>query len=76
KRPLIELFFADRTPEVIRLGGRLARAGQVALAAVLLAMVWGACLFQPIYFIAFIMPMGFAACVATALVARLGASWW
>jgi len=76
KRPLIELFFADRTPEVIRLGGRLARAGQVALAAVLLAVVWGACLFQPIYFIAFIMPMGFAACVATALVARLGASRW
>lgn len=76
KRPLIELFSADRAPEVMRLGGRLAKTGQVALAVVLLAVVWGACLFQPIYFIAFIMPMGFAACIATALVARLGASWW
>lgn len=49
--------------------------GRGAVAAVL-AVVWGACLFQPVYFIAFIIPMGFAACFATSLVARLGVAGW
>lgn len=76
RRPLIELMDAERAPEAIRLGGRALRAGQVALAAVLLAVVWGSCLLQPVYFIALIIPMGFAACFATALVARLGVARW
>lgn len=76
RRPLIELISAERAPERMRLGGRAARAGQALLAAALLAVVWGACLFQPVYFIAFIIPMGFAACFATSLVARLGAAAW
>lgn len=49
--------------------------GRGAVAAVLVG-VWGACLFQPVYFIAFIIPMGFAACFATSLVARLGVAGW
>lgn len=76
KRPLIELMAAERTPETMRAGGKLARAAQAAIAAALLAVVWGACVFQPVYFIAFIMPMGFAACIATAIVARLAAARW
>lgn len=76
RRPLIELMSAERVPERMRLGGRVARGGQAVLAAVLLAVVWGSCVFQPVYFIAFIIPMGFAACFATSLVARLGVAAW
>lgn len=76
RRPLIELMSAERAPERMRLGGRVARGGQAVLAAVLLAVVWGSCVFQPVYFIAFIIPMGFAACFATSLVARLGVAAW
>lgn len=76
RRPLIELMSAERAPERIRLGGRVARGGQAVLAAVLLAVVWGSCVFQPVYFIAFIIPMGFAACFATSLVACLGVGAW
>lgn len=76
RRPLIELMSAERVPERMRLGGRVARGGQAVLAAVLLAVVWGSCVFQPVYFIAFIIPMGFAACFATSLVARLGVGAW
>ena len=74
--PLIELMSAERAPERMRLGGRVARGGQAVLAAVLLAVVWGSCVFQPVYFIAFIIPMGFAACFATSLIARLGVAAW
>ena len=76
RRPLIELIAAERAPEVASTGGRLARGVQVAVAAVLLAVVWGACVFQPVCFIAFIIPMGFAACFATALVARIVVTGW
>ncbi|MFR2951427.1 MAG: ABC transporter permease, partial [Collinsella intestinalis] len=76
RRPLIELMSAERAPERMRLGGRVVRGGQAVLAAVLLAVVWGSCVFQPVYFIAFIIPMGFAACFATSLVARLGVAAW
>ena len=76
RRPLINLLAADRAPETMRLGGRALRAGQGVLAACLLAVVWGSCVFQPVYFIAFIIPMGLAACFATALVARLGVARW
>ena len=75
-RPLIELVCAERAPEVARTGGRFARAVQIAAAALLLAVVWGACVLQPVYFIAFIIPMGFAACFATALVARISVTGW
>lgn len=76
RRPLIDLLAADRAPETMRLGERALRAGQGVLAACLLAVVWGSCVFQPVYFIAFIIPMGLAACFATALVARLGVARW
>ncbi len=76
RRPLIELMSAERAPERMRLGGRVARGGQAVLAAVLLAVVWGSCVLQPVYFIAFIIPMGFAACFATSLAARLGVGAW
>lgn len=76
KRPLIDLIAVERAPEIARTGGRLARGAQVVLAAALLAVVWGSCVFQPVYFIAFIIPMGFAACFATALVARIAVTGW
>ncbi|MFR3451438.1 MAG: FtsX-like permease family protein [Collinsella sp.] len=72
----IELMSAERAPGAMRLGGRVARGGQAVVALVLLAVVWGACLLQPVYFIAFIIPMGFAACFATSLIARLGVAAW
>lgn len=76
RRPLIELVAAERTPEAAHTGGRLARGVQIVVAALLLAVVWGSCVFQPVYFIAFIIPMGFAACFATALVARIAVTGW
>lgn len=61
RRPIAELLHADRVPERRRLvGARSVRAQKVA-AAVLLALVWGACLIEPGYFVVLIVPMGFVA---------------
>ena len=43
---------------------RLSLGLQTVLAAILLAIVWGSCLFQPTQFIVWILPMGVAAVVA------------
>ncbi|MDO4437697.1 MAG: ABC transporter permease [Coriobacteriaceae bacterium] len=76
RKPLIELVAARRTPERAHVTGGLASMVRLALAVLLLGVVWGSCLLQPVYFIAFIIPMGFAACIATALVAQLGVVRW
>lgn len=76
RRPLIELMAAERTPEYLR--GRTRRAGavQTLVAFALLAIVWGSCVFQPVYFILYIIPMGFAAYFATGLLMRVGIARW
>ncbi len=76
RRPLIELMAAERTPDAPRLGSRLPRKVQLVIAAILLGIVWGSCVLQPMYFIGFIVPMGFAACFATGILARFGVVSW
>lgn len=73
RRPLIELMSAERAPERMRFASARGARVQLALAVPLLAVVWGSCIFQPMYFVVFIIPMGFAAFGATMLVMRAGA---
>lgn len=70
-RPLAELMHAARTPERPR--GRTNRGMRAhkAAAVALLSVVWGSCVFAPGAFIAFIVPMGFAAVFATHFVFRI-----
>ena len=70
RKPVVELMGDDRRPERLAFGSRRAARLQLIAAVPLLAVVWGSCLVQPIYFIAFIMPMGFMAFGATLLVMR------
>lgn len=74
RRPLVELVAHDRAPERLVLAGRGVTRAQAVLAAVLLAVVWGSCIVQPGLFVLAILPMGWAAYVATSLVFRLVAS--
>ena len=71
RSPLVELVCRDRAPERLALAGRrgVGRA-QVALAVLLLCLVWGSCVFMPGLFVLAILPMGWAAYVATSLVFR------
>lgn len=61
RRPLVELMRAARKPEPRPVAGRIALAGQLALAVALLVAVWGTCVLAPGYFMVFIVPMGFIA---------------
>ena len=70
RRPLVALMQAERAPERLMGGSRAGSRVQLLLAAPLLAVVWGSCVLQPVYFIAFIIPLGFAAFGATFLVMR------
>ncbi len=75
RRPLVELLGHDRAPERLALAGhRGVTRAQAALAVVLLAVVWGSCVLQPGLFVLAILPMGWAAYVATSLVFRLVAA--
>lgn len=74
RRPLVDLIERSRAPERLVLTGRGVTRAQAALAAVLLAVVWGLCVVQPGLFIFLILPMGWMAYVATSLVFRLVAS--
>lgn len=74
RRPLVELLGEERTPERLLLSGRRATRAQAALAAVLLAVVWGSCLLQPGLFVLAILPMGWAAYIATSIVFRVAAA--
>ncbi len=75
RRPLVELVEHDRAPERLAFATRrgVTRA-QAAGAVVLLAVVWGSCVTQPGLFVLAILPMGWAAYVATSLVFRLVAA--
>lgn len=75
RRPLVELIGHDRAPERLALSGRRASLAQAALAALLLGVVWGSCLLMPGLFVLAILPMGWAAYVATSIVFRLVAAW-
>ncbi len=74
RRPLVELMGRDRAPERLPLAGRGATRAQLALAAALLAVVWGSCVAMPGLFVLAILPMGWAAYVATSLVFRAAAA--
>ena len=74
KRTLIQLLAADRAPERPKAMNRWSTRVQAILAVVLLGIVWGCCIVQPIAFIVWILPMGAAAVLATAIVFRLAAS--
>lgn len=76
RRPLVELMQAERAPERLLGATRTASRWQLVLAVPLLAVVWGSCVLQPMYFIVFIIPMGFAAFGATLLVMRALAWRW
>lgn len=74
RRPLLELIEHDRAPERLVLAGRSVTRAQCVLAVVLLAVVWGSCVVQPGLFVLAILPMGWAAYVATSLVFRVVAA--
>lgn len=74
RTPLVELMGHDRAPERLLLAGRGPTRAQAALAALLLVVVWGSCVFMPGLFVLAILPMGWAAYVATSLVFRLVAA--
>lgn len=76
KRSLIQLLTADRTPEMPRITKRWMRKAEGVLAAVLLGIVWGCCILQPLAFVVWILPMGIAAVLATAVVFRIAARSW
>ena len=76
RRPLADLMHADRAPERLPTGTARSAKIQLMLAVPLMAVVWGSCVFQPGYFIVFIIPMGFAAFGATCLVMRSMAWHW
>ena len=75
RRPLVELLERDRAPERLAFAAhRCVTRAQAVLAVVLLAVVWGTCVVQPGLFVLAILPMGWAAYVATSLVFRLAAT--
>ena len=75
RRPLVELLEHDCAPEQLTFAThRGVTRAQAVLAVVLLAVVWGSCVVQPGLFVIAILPMGWAAYVATSLVFRLVAT--
>ncbi len=73
KHSLLKLLEADSAPEQPKGAARLSVSLQTLLAAVLLAIVWGSCLFQPVQFVIWILPMGIAAVMATGMLFRVWA---
>lgn len=75
RSPLVELLERDRAPERLAFAAhRGVTRAQAALSAGLLVVVWGTCVLQPGLFVLAILPMGWAAYVATSLVFRLVAT--
>ena len=73
--PVAVLTRRNSAPEHLRLSGPVATALQAALAAALLAVVWGVCVLAPGMFVLLVIPLGCAAYAATSLVFRCVASW-
>lgn len=74
RRSLAELLTAAARPERQRFAGRASLRAQLTLAVALLACVWGTCLLNPGYFLAFILPLGFVALFGTYFLFRVGAA--
>ena len=49
---------------------------QLAFAFVVLAIVWGSCILQPVFFVVWILPLGILAVLATAVLFRFFATTW
>lgn len=71
KRTLLQLMNADRAPEKPRGASKLSLGAQGLLAGIILAIVWGTCIIQPIAFVAWILPLGVAAVLATGMLFRI-----
>lgn len=76
RRPLIELLRANSTPDSPKGIRRLPTAVQLAFAFVVLAIVWGSCILQPVFFVVWILPLGILAALATAVLFRFFATTW
>lgn len=76
RRPLIELLRANSTPDSPKGLRRLPTAVQLAFAFVVLAVVWGSCILQPVFFVVWILPLGILAVLATAVLFRFFATTW
>ena len=74
RRPLIELLRANSTPDSPKGIRRLPTAVQLAFAFVVLAIVWGSCILQPVFFVVWILPLGILAVLATAVRHHLAVS--
>lgn len=68
RRTPADLMRPVRMPTVRPARSCVATAARLAVSALLLAAVWGACLLQPVYFIVYIIPAGCLAWVASYLV--------
>ncbi len=73
RRSLLQLMTASRAPERMLGSGRRALGFQLAGGVALVGAVWAVCVFQPVYFLALILPLGVAAVFGTCLVFRYGA---
>lgn len=71
KRTLLQLMTASSTPEKPRGASKLSLGVQGLLAGIILAIVWGSCIIQPITFIAWILPLSVAAVLATGMLFRI-----
>ena len=76
RRPLIELLRANSTPDSPKGIRRLPTAVQLVFAFVVLAVVWGSCILQPVFFVVWILPLGILAVLATAVLFRFFATTW
>lgn len=75
RRPLVDLLGMGRAPEGLWLMEGRPAAAQALLAAALLAAAWGTCALAPGLFVIAILPLGWAAYVATTIVIRLAAAY-
>ena len=71
KRTLLQLMTAESTPEKPRGASALSLSLQGILACILLVLVWGMCIVQPITFVVYILPLGIAAVFATGMLFRI-----
>ena len=71
KRTLLQLMTAESTPEKPRGASALTLSLQGILACILLVLVWGMCIVQPITFVVYILPLGIAAVFATGMLFRI-----
>lgn len=76
KRTLGQLMSADRSPDAPRRTGFFAPRLQLTLGLLLCGLVWAVCIFQPVQFIVWILPLGVIAVLGTAMVFRWRALTW